>query len=233
MIKDQPGRNENSKPLWITKRERDQEKYCRYEKLISDTYKKHELIIFFDNAPSTKDIDTVKESFREYGIDPKAIGVKRCDNCNIPVLLFQANNIHTVISGDGVRAGSGPPSTTVGEKYSLNFFNQTPFDRKEGAQYRGSKADISQRKENIVVAVLDTGLDTKLVDPHYVWNGTPKYADPVCYKNVTTGWNFVNDTADFTDDNPNRHGSIVSQYIINQFQKSPENNVQIMPFKNA
>src|SRR5215216_4551139 len=155
MKNDQKGSRKNGKPLWITKRKRQQDKYCRYEKLLSESYKKHEIIVFFEKNPSTKDIETVKQSFKEYGFDPKAIGIRRCDNCNIPVLLFQAENIHTVINTEGVRAGSGPPTTTVGEKYSLNFFNRSPFDKREGAvSYKNDHDNTDQKKEKIIVAVL-------------------------------------------------------------------------------
>ena len=41
---------------------------------------------------------------------------------------LSAKGIHGMISGDSLKAGSGPPSTTVGESYSLNFFNSLPAD---------------------------------------------------------------------------------------------------------
>lgn len=218
----------NDQPLWIS-RKRDPEKFCRYEKLISDSYKKHEIIVFFDEVPDKKDIETVKESFREFGIDPKTIKVRKCDNCKIPVLLFQSEGIHTCINGEGVRAGSGPPSSTVGEKYSLNFFNYSPFDKKDPAKYKNERRGPDTKKEKIIVAVLDTGFDPKLVDSRYLWTGTGSTQD-VCYKAVSTGWNFIEDNANFNDDSANKHGSVVSQYIINQFVKS-KNSVQIMPLK--
>ncbi|MGZ8538919.1 MAG: S8 family serine peptidase [Flavisolibacter sp.] len=230
MNNDQKVIERNDQPLWIN-RKRDPDKFCRYEKLISDTYKKNEIIIFFKATPTAKEIDTVKESFREFGIDPKKIKVKKCDNCKIPVMLFQADGIHTFINGEGVRAGSGPPSSTVGEKYSLNFFNYSPFDQKENPRYKNQRGGPDPKKEKIVVAVLDTGFDSKLVDPKYLWTGSGSNLDSVCYKTVSTGWNFIEDNANFNDDSANKHGSIVSQYIINQFQKSPKNSVQIMPLK--
>jgi len=231
MAKDQKGPERNDKPLWITRRKRDYDKYCRYEKLLANSYKKDEVIVFFESTPTEKEINTVKESFRLDGFDPKMISIRRCDNCNIPVLLFQSKNIHTVVSSDGVRAGSGHASTTVGEHYSLNFFNRTPFDKKDGLQFRQQPGETAARKEKIVVAVLDTGFDQHLIDPAYLWQGTATNQDAECYKNVTTGWNFVNDTSDFNDDSLNHHGSIVSQYIINEFKKSSMNSVQIMPLK--
>ena len=229
MIKDQKITEKNGQPLWINSRERDPGKFCRYERLLTETYRKNELIVFFDKVPKEGEIETVKKFIGDFGFDPEKITVRKCDNCKIPVLLFQAEGIHTCINSEGVRAGSGPPSSTVGEKYSLNFINRSPFDKKDSTRYKNDRRGPDSKKEKIIVAVLDTGFDQKLVDPRYLWTGSGSTQD-ACYKKVSTGWNFVEDNSNFHDDSANKHGSIVSQYIINQFQKS-KNTVQIMSLK--
>jgi hypothetical protein len=221
---------QNDRPIWIPRN--DSKRTCKYEKLLGETYRKHEIIVFFKSPPTNDDIAKVKESFREEGIDPNSIKVRKCDNCDIPIQLWQATNIHTIISADGVRAGSGPSTTTVGETYSLNFLNRIPADKKDGTgKYQISTGNTNEKRYKIIVAVLDTGIDTRLVDERFIWKSTEQKQDLPCYRDVTTGWNFINDSSDFSDDNPGRHGSIVSQFIINEFQKSPENSVQIMPLK--
>ena len=231
-MEQQKGDSKNDQPIWIPGNDSNRKRYtCKYEKLLGDTYRKHEIIVFFEKPPTDDEVNKIKETFREEGIDPATIKVRKCNNCNIPIQLWQAPNIHCVISANGVRAGSGPPIITVGESYSLNFLNRIPQDNREGIKkYKVGKVKASEKKENIVVAVLDTGIDTKLVDEKYIWKGNANSQYP-CYKDVTTGWNFLNETTDFSDDEPGRHGSIVSQYIINQFQNSPSNAVQIMPLK--
>jgi hypothetical protein len=214
-------------PLWIKKTN------PKHEKLLGKTYRWNEIIVFFKKPPTTQETEEIKKSFVKDGIDPASIEILKCDNCNIPVQLWKAKNIHTVVNTEGVRAGSGPTTTsTVGEEYSLNFFNSFPFEK----NYRLGKhplqpQNIDGNKEKIIVAVLDTGFDTRLIDSKYLWQGKAKRTDPKCYKEITTGWNFIDNTGDFHDDSLNKHGSIVSQYIINQFAKSPYHAVQIMPLK--
>src|SRR4051812_19816135 len=100
---------------------------CRYEKLLYNTYRKDEIIIFLKRTSSKeefqREIEKRKESFRQFGFDPKEIRVKQCNNCNIPIVLFQSKNIDTVINTSTVpvKAGSVGTTDTVGE--CLNFFN--------------------------------------------------------------------------------------------------------------
>ena len=205
----------------------------RIEKLLSRSYRKDQLIIFFKNDPTEKDIRAIKDSFQKKGVKTDAISIKTCGNCKIPVQLWSAKGIHTVVNTDTVHGGSGPQTTqTVGESYSLNYYNYVPSGREtrfDRPAFTPGKTD--QKKDQIVVAVLDTGIDTRLVNPEYIWREKPAKFASECYRDVQSGWNFVADNGNFEDDHPNRHGSLVSQYIINEFKHSASNSVKIMPLK--
>jgi hypothetical protein len=206
------------------------------EKLLSKTFKEHEICIFFEKSPSEDDIDKLKDSFRD-DIDPAQIEVIKCDNCGVPVVIFKAPNIHTFINTKGVRKSSGGPRPpVVGENYSLNFYNQIPLFKNSNKQATFQVDDATGKKNEIVIAVLDTGIDLDLVESKFLWKKQAD-ADPYCYKDAQTGWNFVRSSAssnggsDFRDDNPGKHGTVVSKLIINQFKNSGKNAVKIMPLK--
>jgi hypothetical protein len=52
-----------------------------------------------------------------------------------------------------------------------------------------------------------------------------------CYQGAVNGWNFIDDSPIIHDDHPNRHGSTVSRFIINEFEASAQNYVQLMVLK--
>lgn len=205
----------------------------KLEKLLTRTYRKDQILVFFRRKPTENDIRTVRESFKKDGIAIETIKILSCGNCDIPVQLWSAKGIHSRISKDSLKAGSGPSATTVGESYSLNFTNSVPADVQKGfrCKINPEEKPSGQEKEEVVVAVLDTGVDTALVNPQYLWKETDPTPGTKCYADVHEGWNFVSNTGNYNDDNPNKHGSIVSQYIINQFAVSENNAVKIMPLK--
>ncbi|SMC39891.1 S8 family serine peptidase [Pedobacter africanus] len=228
--------NENPKrpagPAWISR------KNLKLERLLSQSYRKDELLVFYKRKPTEKDVNTIRESFRKAGFKADNIQIGSCGNCDIPVQRWRAKGIHTLLSGNSIRAGSGPAATTVGESYSLNFLNQVPApsvnELDEGLKRRieaGRKHNPQHKKHEIVIAVLDTGFDPKLADPQYLWGEAAGTKGEKCYQDVHAGWNFVQDNGNFEDDNPARHGTIVSQYIINQFKHSKTNGVKIMALK--
>lgn len=223
--------NSRSGPAWISKNSK------KLERLLSKHYRKDQLLVFYRKKPTLKDEEIIKESFRKSGFKTEEIKIMSCGNCDIPVQLWSAKDIDTLISRDSIRAGSGPRTTTVGESYSLNFLNNIPVGSqreletrlKQGVDPRNGRPQ--KKKDEIIVAVLDTGADTRLLDPQYIWQETADSKTEKCYSNVHSGWNFINDTANFEDDNPARHGTMVSQYIINEFKASKQNSVKIMPLK--
>lgn len=221
----EPSRRKNH-PVWIKKAN------SKTERLLAGSYRKDQILLYFKKVPTQADINIIKVSFRDSGFNPDGIKISSCGNCKIPVQLWSAKGIHTLVNTDSVRAGSGPKSTTVGESYSLNFLNTIPESSREREGLKKAVEErMNERKEEIIVAVLDTGIDTELVDPGYLWQEKDGTAVGDCYKAQKTGWNFVSDNGNFKDDHAGRHGTVVSQLIINEFKHAKENRVKIMPLK--
>ncbi|GGB82201.1 S8 family serine peptidase [Dyadobacter sediminis] len=231
-------------PLWIRRSKKNKD---RYASLFLKTYKQNQICVFFKELPTTEDIAnvknfllvTAKEINGRRRSDSNEVEVIKCDDCGCLVVLFIGELFHTVINAEGVVAGSVPSPPVVGE-YSHNYFNSSPFEKEDFNVFSNyslfqKPKDIDNGKEKIVVAVLDTGFDDQLIDPQYLWKS--QLNDSSCYKEVESGWNFSEMSSgntgnpDFRDDNPYRHGTAVSMFIINEFLNSQNNAVEIMPLK--
>jgi hypothetical protein len=197
--------------------------------LLEKTYRKNQLIVTFGKIPSDEEVKEVKGYFNKMGF--KKIKKVKC-NCNMPVQLWLAKDIHTVISASGVKAGTGPGTRTVGESYSLNFLSKIPrhhWRQSNCDPYKNSECPPA-KEEIVTIAVLDTGIDLSIVDKGYISNNFQNKPGYECFSDAVNGWNFVDDNADIKDDNPGRHGSLVTQFIINQFKDSAKS-VKIIPLK--
>jgi len=93
---------------------------------------------------------------------------------------------------------------------------ETGFRRKDGAE---SAWDVAAGDhENVVVAVIDSGLDLTHIDgPRYVWTNSDEIAgngiddDSNGYVDDIHGWNFYSETNNITDDSG--HGTFVAGII--------------------
>ncbi|WP_426671227.1 S8 family serine peptidase [Mucilaginibacter sp. McL0603] len=193
---------------------------------LEKTYRKNQLIVTFKDFPSEEQINTVKGYFKEMGFEN--ITIKKCQDCNMPVQLWLAEGIETVIVDKGIKVGSGGGTGTVGESYSLNFLsNIPPHELKNIGKF---KPDYNKGTEEVVIAVLDTGFDPYIVDEGYIYKGNISKKEYECFNGTEYGWNFVENNKDIEDDNAGRHGSLVTQFIINEFKNSKKT-VKIIPVK--
>lgn len=197
---------------------------------VEKTYRKNQIIVTYDHFPTAADEEKVRSYFHDMGFDN--IAVKKCSNCNMPVQLWQAAHIETVIVAKGVTAGSGPGTKTVGESYSLNFLNTIPHQDFEAPVTFPSSAKSSlSPADEIRIAVLDTGIDTALVEGQYIAGSLPNAEGFGCFNQTAAGWNFIEENANYQDDSPGRHGSLVAQFIINEFKRYPGKRLQLIPVK--
>jgi hypothetical protein len=208
---------------------------------LSKTYRKDEVIVYLDKkiAPHLsmeEKINEIKKTFCKKGIPIESITTRKCSNCDIeiPIFLMHAEDIHTIIVSQGLPGGSAPQPHTVGESYSLNFLSQIPHTGWKQSDHDKKPAynDLNKEKKKVTIAVLDTGIDTDLVDPDYICDDFTPKKDVPCFSEIEEGgWNFLDNNNKYFDDNKGKHGSLVSQYIINQFTGSSNNRVKIMPLK--
>jgi hypothetical protein len=209
-------------------------------------YVQDEIIVTYKGIPTPQRADQIKAALIAAGIDTSTITIRRCNSCGAYIELWHAEDIHSVIHEEGIRGGTvSGGSQGVGEdslaKYSLNYLQRLPTDklpsRREYKVGQSGQVD-GAGKDTILIAVLDTGVDTtQIVNGNYVWKNKKERAvaggdhDGNCYADDVSGWNFVDGNNNIQDNNLNLHGTIVSQYIINEFLASPNNFVQVMALK--
>jgi hypothetical protein len=211
------------------------------------TYRPDELLIFFKHRPTQEEINAIKTEIKQANssIDTGAIQQRRCSSCDDTyVELWKAPDIH--IHADSKRAGTSTGNTNgVGEdalaRYSENYVLDIPREEIQLDQkippYRQPMASGSG-KDTVIIALLDTGFDTTQSQLRpYLWKnrqdpgGNGVDDDGNCLTDDVQGWNFVAGNANIQEDNPGRHGSSIGRFIINEFQQSGGNYLQLLVLK--
>jgi len=219
-------------------------------------YKDQVIVVFKDNPPSQSVRDSLLEDIADNFPNKTKdevendLDIRVCDSCGDSYMeLWKMNDIETTIHAKGLHAGAEGKSDPVGEDkfgyYSVNYDVSIPLDTtnqlKDEAyldpDLRGQTIDPGE--EPVIVAVLDTGLDPNL--DHNSPNANSLYssylwANPEgkksCYSTDVHGWNFADENSNIQDDNERyRHGTIVSQFIINEFTNNVPNKLQLMTLK--
>jgi hypothetical protein len=212
-------------------------------------FRKNELLVLYKKPPTDAQTNLIRQAIIAQGV--QITSVRKCNACDSYVELWSGQDIHTVVHGDGVSGGSGRGGTKgVGDDslavYSLNYFNKGPVDstaalrdsmNRPNPTGGGGRVVSGAGKDTIIVAVLDTGVDTaNFINGKYLWrnrdersNGSD--ADKNCYVDDVNGWNFIANNNNIHDDNHSLHGTLVSNYIIQEFATSQRNFVQIMSLK--
>lgn len=210
-------------------------------------YRQDEILIMYKGIPTPGKRDSIRQALLDAGIDTTAVTIRTCNSCNAYVELWQGAEIHTVIHGEGIRAGTvSGGSKGVGEdslaRYSLNFRQPLPVDDLPdlaNIRLNDRRPPVSGvDRDTIIIAVLDTGVDTTRVVPsRYLWrnrhellSSTPD-PDGNCYEGDTFGWNFVDNSADIREDNNNLHGTLIADFILREFRGTSANFPQIMVLK--
>lgn len=194
-------------------------------------YSRSTLIIQYKNGTS----DSIKNAIRaNYGITQNTYEICRCDNEDIEKWAFSGGiNIEPkklLIEGEPI---GGESFGILDVDYEF-IFGFEMNDSTGGASDIGYESYIKDGNGGITIAVLDTGLATGLT----VFNdGTEPTqflydATATALGEEKSGWDFVNKEPNTYDDDPNKHGSIIS-FQINSALTSQNVAHQILPIKIA
>ncbi|WP_194776991.1 S8 family peptidase [Pararhodonellum marinum] len=194
-------------------------------------FKGNELILIWKSDITSGEREDIRMKLLNLYPDAKIRKCSKCDDDG-PVELWTGDGIHNYVTGQmrdnpqvaGSTQGVGDITDTFA---SLNYFISNPsypdienclFDLKPN----------HEKKKDITIAVLDTGVDLNCIPESYLW--TNQNPGP-CYENDLHGWNFVDNSPNIQDDHSGLHGTLVNAYIIEQFEKSTENRVKLMNIK--
>jgi len=220
-------------------------------------YYKNQMIVAFKNNPpsqATRDqlLEDIANNFTNKTKDEveNELKIRKCDTCGVSYMeLWKMKDIETTIHAKGLHAGAEGESHPVGEDkfgyYSVNYDVSLPLDTANLLKDEGYKdpklrgQTINPGDEPVIVAVLDTGLDPNLdhnspntnsLYSSYLWDNPE--GKKSCYNTDVHGWNFADENSNIQDDNERyRHGTIVSQFIINEFANNVPNKLQLMTLK--
>lgn len=204
-------------------------------KLPRDTaFVKNQLLVLYSSRsnPDTRQrfVNRVRQN-EKY----KQFSIRKC-HCDLQLELWEGDNITDLLRDESLIKGEIKQTSKTGVtgdgdsvSVSLNMINRVKDGSK--GQARMDYAPAEKPDEPITVAVLDTGIDTTL----FTTSGYQTFLRPqdrsleLCRTDSRyLGWNFVDSTADFSDNNGMRHGSNVTGLILNENLKKL---VYILPLK--
>ncbi|HRP55935.1 S8 family serine peptidase [Agriterribacter sp.] len=155
-----------------------------------------------------------------------------CGSCDSSLFLLEGRGVEVYMQGEVAQGGSGSRSKpkVTGESgplyFSTNIPVQFPDDTNEPKETR-LPAPPSFSDPVVNVAVFDTGLDTALISAAFLY----KTADSACIPGGSSGWNFTAGNNNWLDDNPGRHGSTVTKFIIDESERYKKNSIAVLPVK--
>jgi hypothetical protein len=192
------------------------------------------LILFKPEATSDQRKLLIDELLRSGG------NARKCHKCEDAFVLIEQEGIHRYIENHAERLISNPTSTkAVAEDsiayYSVNFKGHSPEnnakENESGFSFRVPTINNEDKAEEIVVAVLDTGVDKGVFPDAYLWKNSAENISNGCYGDDQDGWNFLGSgSANIQDDHAYRHGTLVNSYILEQFLNS-KRSVALMNIK--
>lgn len=155
-----------------------------------------------------------------------------CGSCDSSLFLLEGSGVEVYMQGEVAQGGSGSKSKpkVTGESGPLYFSTNIPVrfpDEINGLKEARLPASSSFADSVVSVAVFDTGLDTALTGSAFLY----KAGDSACVPGGSEGWNFTAGNNNWLDDNPGRHGSTVTKFIIDEAERYKKYRVAVLPVK--
>lgn len=157
-----------------------------------------------------------------------------CGSCDSTLFLLEGKGVEVFMQGEVAQGGSSSKKKipVTGESGPVYFGTNRPLifpDKTLAAERsRGEFPKVNYSESAVKVAVFDTGLDSALISPYFLWYQS---ADSACIPGANKGWNFLTGNNDVYDDNPQRHGTTVTGFITNEAELYKKSRVEILPVK--
>lgn len=160
-----------------------------------------------------------------------------CGDCNADAIVYQGEDIPSYYQGQTASSGGsgsgkgGSQVTGDGDTvyWCANFkinFNDSSYNGNENLIRIPQPKQTSSVK---TVAIFDTGIDTTGIPQNYFYTNS---AASCLGSAANNGWNFVNNTPDWLDDNSGRHGTTVARFVLNEVNAYEANTgIKILPVK--
>lgn len=181
-------------------------------------------VVMFDKVPSSKDDEFIEGCIHNCTSegDEKCTHAKRIKGKSAMVELWEFEGTPTNIRTHKEIILSGVSSTNTHaesnfeidfkeqrvQAFNLNEFTFPPYSY------------LGKEKKPLLIAVLDTGVDTSIIPHEFLWQHDKQL-----------GKSFIKNKGKIEDDDENRHGTLVSSLILEQFKDFQDYPVQIMNLK--
>ncbi len=202
---------------------------------LTDATPLDQLIVWIKPGVSRAKFLAWRDSLRNLKPGPQgAINIRQaCSSCDSSLMLLDGEGIKTYIKGHTVSGGvgtSGTESEVSGDTSVVySCLNYRVNKHRLPSQMLMNGVDLfppAISGTSIKVAVFDTGED-QMEKQNYPF----KSDSASCIPGADVGWNFVNSTNDYHDDDPDKHGSTVTRFITDQFGINGNKKVEILPVK--
>lgn len=186
-------------------------------------------VITFDEKPESHEDERIDDAVKEE---------KNCLKHRIPgtgglVELWELEGTDIEINTNIQTILSGVNSTNTHSELNIGIeFKEESSLKIDVCDYElPLHANSGSDKQEILIAVLDTGVRTDLIPKEFLWNENEEKNPP--FKGQSKGLfgkSFIKNEGAVEDDDKNFHGTLVSSFIINQFKDSAYR-VKIMNLK--
>lgn len=157
---------------------------------------------------------------------------KVCESCDSSLKLLSGTGITNYVQGNTAQGGKDsqavPSQGDDGPVYHcLNFRAYLSNPKMSTAYPVKLPQSVSFSSQKVTkIAVLDTGLDSTGLKSYLFKGGGNS-----CIQGAEYGWNFIKHNKNYYDDDPFKHGTTVTRFIIDQVNQYKGNPVEILPVK--
>jgi hypothetical protein len=201
-----------------------------------------EIVVWLKPNRTHEEYVSWRDDFMKKYYGPDVNEIAPCGSCDNTLLVLKGEGIKNFIQTGGTVSGSTrssissptvtprpqlPPTGESGPMFvSRNWritFSKPGSSSNSSSLFQG----VHTYSGSVVkVAVLDTGVDSSELN-NFRYNSSGSS----CITGANSGWNFINQTPNYNDDNNIKHGTTITRFITNEIVKYKGNKIEILPVK--